>query len=144
MTIHYLHRIPLADLRGVWPCSSKPACSICEEPVELETAKTDECGRAIHESCYVLKLASGVKAGPGSFSNYPDRQVLNPVPRFRSTLGGRAMTVEERDRLGYLCERIQVEQAPQTFDELVIELNELLEQNQQRISRAQAPTSMEN
>jgi hypothetical protein len=54
------------------------------------------------------------------------------------------MTVEERDRLGYLCERIQVEQAPQTFDELVIELNELLEQNQQRISRAQAPTSMEN
>jgi hypothetical protein len=144
LTIHYSHRIPLAGLRGVWPCSSKPACSICNEPVELETAKTDECGRAIHEKCYVLKLTSDVKGGPGSFSNYRDGQVLNPVPRFRSTLGGRAMTDEERERLGYLCERIQVEHAPQTFDELVIELNELLEQNQQRISRAQARTSIEN
>ncbi len=54
------------------------------------------------------------------------------------------MTAEERERLGYLCERIQVEQAPQTFDELVMELNELLEQNQQRINRAQANTSRGN
>lgn len=54
------------------------------------------------------------------------------------------MTAEERGRLGYLCERIQIEQAPQTFDELVMELNELLEQNQRRISRAQANSSREN
>jgi hypothetical protein len=33
-----------------------PACSICNEPVELETTKTDEYGKAIHEECYVVKV----------------------------------------------------------------------------------------
>jgi hypothetical protein len=33
-----------------------PTCSICNEPVELETTKTDEYGKAIHEDCYVLKV----------------------------------------------------------------------------------------
>ena len=54
------------------------------------------------------------------------------------------MTDEERERLAYLCERIQIERAPKTFDELVMELNELLEQNQQRINRAQTNSSREN
>lgn len=132
MTIHHFHRIPLADPGGVYRCSSKPACFICEKPVALETAKTDECGRAIHENCYVLKLASSMNAGDGIFSNFPDRQAHNPVPRFRSmrVSGGRTMTVEQRERLAYLCERIQTEKAPKTFDELVMELNELLEQKQ--------------
>ncbi|HEX6823449.1 MAG TPA: hypothetical protein VF123_15435 [Candidatus Sulfotelmatobacter sp.] len=40
------------------------------------------------------------------------------------------MTTEERERLGYLCERIQVEQVPKAFDDLVMELYELLEQQQ--------------
>jgi len=31
-------------------------CPICDLPVPLETAKTDEWGRAIHEDCYVLKM----------------------------------------------------------------------------------------
>jgi hypothetical protein len=48
------------------------------------------------------------------------------------------MTGEERERLAYLCERIQIERAPKTFDELVMELNELLEQKQRRIDPAQA------
>ncbi len=38
------------------------------------------------------------------------------------------MTAEQRERLAYLCERIQTEKVPKTFDELVMELNELLEQ----------------
>lgn len=134
MTIHYSHRMPLADLGGLCRGSSKPACSICEEPVELETAKTDECGRAIHENCYVLKLASSVKAGPDTVINYPDRHGINPGPRFRFTSGGRTMTDQERERLAYLCERIQVERAPKAFDELVMELNQLLEQKRQRTS----------
>jgi hypothetical protein len=50
----------------------------------------------------------------------------------------------ERERLAYLCERIQVERVPKTFDELVMELNELLEQKQRRIEPAQANTSTEN
>ena len=32
-----------------------PTCSICNEPVELETTKTDEYGKGIHEECCVLK-----------------------------------------------------------------------------------------
>jgi hypothetical protein len=35
---------------------SQMPCPICQLPVPLETAKTDEKGRAIHEQCYVLKL----------------------------------------------------------------------------------------
>ena len=54
------------------------------------------------------------------------------------------MTDEERERLAYLCQRIQTERAPKTFDELVMELNELLEQKQRRIEPAQANTSTEN
>ena len=48
------------------------------------------------------------------------------------------MTDEERKRLGYLCERIQIEQAPKAFDELVMELNELLQPEQQRTDSAAA------
>jgi hypothetical protein len=33
-----------------------PNCSICNEPVEVETAKTDENGKAVHEDCYVRVL----------------------------------------------------------------------------------------
>ncbi len=40
-------------------------CSICDKPVTLETAKTDEVGRAAHDECYLLKL--GIK---------PDRKYL--------------------------------------------------------------------
>lgn len=34
-----------------------PMCPLCDEPVELETTKTDEDGQTIHEECYVLKLS---------------------------------------------------------------------------------------
>jgi hypothetical protein len=33
-----------------------PNCRICNEPVEVETAKTDENGKAVHEDCYVRVL----------------------------------------------------------------------------------------
>jgi hypothetical protein len=33
-----------------------PTCSICNEPVELETTRSNENGKAIHEECYVLKV----------------------------------------------------------------------------------------
>ena len=46
--------------------------------------RLDECGRAIHENCYVLKLASSMNAGEGIFSNFPDRHAQKAVPRFRS------------------------------------------------------------
>lgn len=33
-----------------------PRCSMCVKPVPLETCKTDEAGKAVHEECYVLKV----------------------------------------------------------------------------------------
>ena len=33
-----------------------PICGICDEPVKLETSKTDEAGHAVHEECYILKV----------------------------------------------------------------------------------------
>lgn len=40
------------------PARSQINCSICNQPVALEIAKTDEFGQALHEECYVLKLGS--------------------------------------------------------------------------------------
>jgi hypothetical protein len=31
-------------------------CSICDNPVQIETSKTDELGKAVHAECYVLKI----------------------------------------------------------------------------------------
>jgi len=31
-------------------------CSLCDKPVPLESSKTDENGRAVHEECYALGL----------------------------------------------------------------------------------------
>jgi hypothetical protein len=81
-----------------------------------------------------VKLASGVKADPGTFGDYADRDALNPGAKISilHVAGRRGLTVQEREQLGYLCERIQIEQAPEAFDELVMELYELLEKKQQR------------
>jgi hypothetical protein len=35
-----------------------PICSICHKPVCLESAKTDEGGKAVHENCYWEKVNS--------------------------------------------------------------------------------------
>jgi len=32
---------------------STSLCPICDKPLELETSKTDEDGRAVHEHCYI-------------------------------------------------------------------------------------------
>jgi len=34
-----------------------PICSVCNEAVELDTAKVNEIGNPIHEECYVLKVS---------------------------------------------------------------------------------------
>jgi hypothetical protein len=31
-------------------------CSLCQRPVPLESSKTDENGKTVHEECYVLGL----------------------------------------------------------------------------------------
>ncbi len=41
------------------PLKSNPhsthLCHICDKPVSLEDAKTDDGGHTVHEDCYVLK-----------------------------------------------------------------------------------------
>ena len=32
-------------------------CSLCNMPLTLETAKTDDCGKAVHDECYILAIA---------------------------------------------------------------------------------------
>jgi hypothetical protein len=33
-------------------------CAYCDQPLDLETAKTNEGGQAVHEDCYVAKSVS--------------------------------------------------------------------------------------
>jgi len=33
-----------------------PLCSICNKPVDPETAVADQDGKPVHEECYVLKM----------------------------------------------------------------------------------------
>ena len=42
----------------------EPSCPICNEPVSLESSKTDEDGQATHEECYVAKVCSKSFSGP--------------------------------------------------------------------------------
>ena len=54
-------------------------CSICQKPVTLETAKTDEVGQAVHEECYLLKL--GIRRDQDSVYKPEQMQTddINPV-----------------------------------------------------------------
>jgi hypothetical protein len=38
--------------------ASYPICPLCIEQVELETANTDEKGRAVHEDCYAAVIVA--------------------------------------------------------------------------------------
>ena len=33
-----------------------PKCTICNKPVDLEVAKTDEYGKPVHEECYAARM----------------------------------------------------------------------------------------
>gem|GEM_PF-5094589 len=49
-------------------------CWICKRPVPLETCKTDEHGRTVHEACQFLRIAAkppdSVKFKGGSASRH--------------------------------------------------------------------------
>jgi hypothetical protein len=47
---HTLERLAPAGIPWV------PTCVLCGRPVELETCKTDERGKSIHEQCYLRKI----------------------------------------------------------------------------------------
>ena len=51
-----LPRIPKELLHTLSLSKQSPVCPICQTPVPLEIAKTDEDGVAIHEQCYLFKV----------------------------------------------------------------------------------------
>ena len=57
------------------PTKSQMKCSICNQPVALEIAKTDDFGQAVHEECYVLKL--GVESSRAAVQHAEQTQTLN-------------------------------------------------------------------
>ena len=46
--------------------TSKINCSICNKPVDLSTAKTDDKGQAVHAECYVLAVVLQITHTPGN------------------------------------------------------------------------------
>jgi hypothetical protein len=43
-------------------CNVEYLCPICDKPVILETAKTDDDGRAVHEECYLDVITGKILA----------------------------------------------------------------------------------
>ncbi len=43
-----------------------PLCSVCGKPVALETSKTDDSGKAVHEECYTAQIAQGKRRAENS------------------------------------------------------------------------------
>jgi hypothetical protein len=50
-----------------------PICEICDRPVTLQAAKTDEWGKAVHEGCYLLQInvKGKKKRGESGLNNLP-------------------------------------------------------------------------
>jgi putative methionine-R-sulfoxide reductase with GAF domain len=59
------------------PRESSLNCSICNKPVAVEIAKTDDSGQAVHEECYAIALA--VECSRGSVRD--PEQKRTPVVR---------------------------------------------------------------
>jgi hypothetical protein len=47
-----------------YPPFQKITCSICSQSVVLETAKTDENGKPVHEDCYIKRLLAALQDPP--------------------------------------------------------------------------------
>ena len=43
---------------------SEISCSICDKPVDLETAKIDDKGKAVHAECYFLTVVKQFPSQP--------------------------------------------------------------------------------
>jgi hypothetical protein len=41
-------------------------CSVCNEQISLETSKTDENGKAVHEECYFMVLKGAAPIPPST------------------------------------------------------------------------------
>jgi hypothetical protein len=62
-------------------------CCICSGPIPLETSKTDERGKAVHEECYVRKTISRFRTASAVRlpENWLSSIVVQSQLRFRVT-----------------------------------------------------------
>ena len=72
-----MHSIPNSGHNTGWYMrGDRPfLCSFCFQPIDLNSCKIDEDGRAVHENCYAIKVASMVaqKKRPSGFSLFRKR-----------------------------------------------------------------------
>lgn len=63
-------------------------CPICNEPVELETAKTDCEGHVIHDECYLKKISGLIPPKPKNNESRitPAYQNFHQIARIQSRL----------------------------------------------------------
>ena len=56
-------------------------CSICAVPLPLETSRTDEDGRGVHEECYARRIISGFRKATSR--QLPEKWFNSIVVRFQ-------------------------------------------------------------
>jgi hypothetical protein len=49
-------------------------CSICKNPVQLETSNTNELGKAVHEKCYAFTVMQRTEQFPSSLPHQSQRK----------------------------------------------------------------------
>ena len=54
-SVEFCKEVFLMTGSSMFPSTRNVLCSICAGHVNLETSKTDELGRAVHENCYVRR-----------------------------------------------------------------------------------------
>ncbi len=62
------------------PTANYPICPLCSEHIELETANTDEKGKAVHEECYVAHIIEQTRTRMGVFPHPPAIQSSSRRP----------------------------------------------------------------
>ena len=67
------------------PSRQSVVCSICSVPLPLETSRTDEHGKGVHEQCYVRKTISALRAN--SAIQLPENWFDSMIVRLQRKLG---------------------------------------------------------
>ena len=57
-------------------------CTLCRQPVAVETAKTDGNGQAVHEECYAISV-TGKTAGSGTRTGVQRDSLMHARPNER-------------------------------------------------------------
>jgi len=52
---------------------NSPTCSVCKQSIRLETAKSDENGKPVHEDCYMTRLMASLQSGGSTPNRSPTR-----------------------------------------------------------------------